>query len=349
MFNHGGITDEGSKLLTQAVGGKTLTFTRMEYGDGVHDSVAAARSEEELLTAFRALTALKKKRANIAMYSVRSQGSVTTLTGKVKVDADLTEDFYSRELLVYARIEAGEEMPFAYFTAVDYLDGEKHDSSECIVVDSLVGQEHKIVVNVATGGAGKVNFLYDPGTYPTKEEFDTLKQRVDGLTGTGGGAVSASMLNPYMKFDHVVDSDETLSQWANCKDKSMKSVLVKAGEYTLEGKMINLVLCGTKYVFAEADNKITVKEYSRGIGATENYGAVVIGLNVSVDNSSYEGGAVDGVFYRGMTCINCTAGGHSTGGVEGVFNKCSVIDCFVTATSDSAKVDFFGCKGLSSI
>ena len=130
-------------------------------------------------------------------------------------------------------------------------------------------------------------------------------------------------------YDFVVDSNETLLEWANCTDGSMKSVLVKSGEYTLDGKEINLVNAGTKFVFAEDGNKINVTNYLRGIGATEDYGAVIVGLNVEV---SYNGDKECFAFYRGMICYNCT--GTCTGSRESYgFSNCTCSNCTGTGIS----------------
>ena len=150
-----------------------------------------------------------------------------------------------------------------------------------------------------------------------RENADTaLQQSITDLEASvdekiGSIDISAA-LSHIKQYDFVVDSNETLLAWANCTDGSMKSVLVKSGEYTLDGKMINLVNAGTKFVFAEDGNKITVSEYMRGIGATEDYGAVIIGLNVELNNVSSD--SVDWyAFYRGMICYNCTGTGTSNG------------------------------------
>ena len=130
-------------------------------------------------------------------------------------------------------------------------------------------------------------------------------------------------------YDFVVDSNETLLEWANCTDGSMKSVLVKSGEYTLDGKEISLVNAGTKFVFAEDGNKINVTNYLRGIGATEDYGAVIVGLNVEV---SYSGDKECFAFYRGMICYNCTC--TSTGSRESYgFSNCTCSNCTGTGIS----------------
>lgn len=396
MFNYASITKKGSELLSQSVAGKTLVFTRMEYGNGVLEALKTITSETEIKALFFNVTALVSKKADIGIYSTKTSSNTTTLTGKI-INSSISEDFRAKELGVFAKIDGGTEVLFAYFSAVDYLSGKENDISDFISQSALLGQEHKVVVNVATGNAANITIEYNPEIYATKEEFDvfveqnaadhqtlenkiksidissqltdvynavneevstrsnadiTLQKNIDNLATSvdekiGNIDISAS-LKKTLQFDHVVDSDESLLAWANCTDKSMKNVLVKSGTYSLSGKMINLVSAGTKFIFGEDGNKINISAYDRGIGATANYGAVVIGLNVSVVNSTYSSKEIDGVFYRGMTCINCKGTGNSSGNIEGIFNQCSCIDCISSATATGTKADYYSCKGLVS-
>ena len=179
-----------------------------------------------------------------------------------------------------------------------------------------------------------------------RENADTaLQQSITDLEASvdekiGSIDISAA-LSHIKQYDFVVDSNETLLAWANCTDGSMKSVLVKSGEYTLDGKMINLVNAGTKFVFAEDGNKITVSNYIRGIGATLDYGAVIIGLNVEVIN----GDRSCHTFYRGMICYNCTGTGTGYG-----FSVCTCSNCTGTGTGTGtgAGYGFYICKHCSS-
>ena len=140
-------------------------------------------------------------------------------------------------------------------------------------------------------------------------------------------------------YDFIVDSNETLLEWAECTNRSMKSVLVKSGEYTLDGKEINLVNAGTKFVFAEDGNKINVTNYLRGIGATEDYGAVIVGLNVEV---SYSGDKECFAFYRGMICYNCTC--TSTGSRESYgFSNCTCSNCTGSSNGNGNGYGFYNC------
>ena len=142
-------------------------------------------------------------------------------------------------------------------------------------------------------------------------------------------------------YDFVVDSNETLLAWANCTDGSMKSVLVKSGEYTLNGKTINLVNAGTKFVFAENGNKI-ISNYQYGISATKDYDAVIIGLNVELSYIINTEGCY--AFYRGMICYNCTGKGRGDGDGTG-FYGCTCSSCTGTGTTTSSNkgYGFYNC------
>ena len=370
MFKYASLTKQGMALIAQATNLKRFIFTRMEYGNGVPEGFSASKTSDEIKAILCEMTSLVSKKADIGMYNINVKDNCATLVGKI-ISSSLTEDFFAKELGIFAKIDDGSDVLVAYFVSDDKPDP--------INQAALVGQEHKVVVDVAVGNASEITIEYNPEVYATKEEFDALvasnteehtafqqsitdeaTARADADTALqqsitdleksfdeklGNIDISAS-LRKTLQFDHVVDSDETLLAWANCTDKSMKSVLVKAGTYSLSGKMINLVSSGTKFIFGEDGNQINITEYDRGIGATADYGAVVIGLNVKVTNSSYSSGEIDGVFYRGMTCINCNGTGDSSGNIEGIFNQCSCIDCKAAATATGTSKNYYSCKGL---
>ena len=382
MFNYASLTKNGAALITRAINGEKFVFTRMEYGNGIPSEFNASQTSEEIKSILSGRTSLVSKKADIGMYSISTKNNCATLTGKI-ISSSLTEDFLAKELGVFGKIGEEAEVLVAYFIATETPDP--------INQAALVGQEHKIIVDVATGNAADITIEYSPEIYATKEEFDALvasnaeehaaleqaiadmvtsetitniqqsitdeataranadtalQQSITDLEASFdvkiGSIDISSALSHIKQYDFVVDSDETLLAWANCTDGSMKSVLVKSGEYTLAEKMINLVNAGTKFVFAEPGNKITVSNYMRGIGATEGYGAVIVGLNVEVGNTSecY-------AFYRGMICYNCT--GASDGGAScGYgFYGCSCINCTGSGIGhsgfDSCSAGFYDC------
>ena len=177
----------------------------------------------------------------------------------------------------------------------------------------------------------------DTTTYSSSKIVSEITS--EATTRANADTALQSALALRKSYDFVVDSNETLLEWANCTDGSMKSVLVKSGEYTLDGKEINLVNAGTKFVFAEDGNKINVTNYLRGIGATEDYGAVIVGLNVEI---SYNGDEECFAFYRGMICYNCT--GKCTGNRESYgFSNCTCSNCTGSSNGNSTGYGFYNC------
>ena len=203
MFRIAGITSKGFEVLAEALSGKTLSFTRMEYGSGilpgleniVADSETLEKykefikenpepTEQQILEMLRTeatdletktlileVESLVSKKGDIGLYEAVSDNGITTLTGKV-VDSSVSVDFRARELGVYAQVEEGEEVLFAYFSAVDFLSGEIRDSSDFISIPALLGQEQIIKVNIATGQAANITMKYNLNIYATKKEFD---------------------------------------------------------------------------------------------------------------------------------------------------------------------------------
>ena len=203
MFRIAGITSKGFEVLAEALSGKTLSFTRMEYGSGilpgleniVADSETLEKykefikenpepTEQQILEMLRTeatdletktlileVESLVSKKGDIGLYEAVSDNGITTLTGKV-VDSSVSVDFRARELGVYAQVEEGEEVLFAYFSAVDFLSGEIRDSSDFISIPALLGQEQVIKVNIATGQAANITMKYNLNIYATKKEFD---------------------------------------------------------------------------------------------------------------------------------------------------------------------------------
>ena len=412
MFKYASLTKQGMALIAQATNLKRFIFTRMEYGNGVPEGFSASKTSDEIKAILCEMTSLVSKKADIGMYNINVKNNCATLVGKI-ISSSLTEDFFAKELGVYAKIDDGSDVLVAYFVSDDKPDP--------INQAALVGQEHKVVVDVAVGNAANITIEYSDGVYVTQWEFNafeqqnaeehaaleqaiadmvtsetitniqqsitdeatarenadtalqqsitdeatarenadtalqqsitdeaTARENADTALQQSIAALEASVdekigsidissaLSHIKQYDFVVDSNETLLAWADCTDGSMKSVLVKSGEYTLDGKMINLVNAGTKFVFAEPGNKITVSNYMRGIGATEGYGAVIVGLNVEVSFKTYDNFSS---FYRGMICYNCT--GTSSGTSSGTgFVGCTCSNC--TGTGTSSGTDGYG-------
>ena len=170
------MTERGEKVIAKAVGGRTLTFTRMEYGDGVLEGLKDLREESGIRELYRGVTSLVSKKADLGISKTVTDGFVTTVTGKL-VPGSVTEDFTAKELAVYGRVDDEREELIAYFGAVDYLNFKKKDVSDYISAVKALSLDHRAVVNIATGSADlDIRIEYNPDTYAPLEDFDTLKE-----------------------------------------------------------------------------------------------------------------------------------------------------------------------------
>ena len=251
MFRIAGITSKGFEVLAEALSGKTLSFTRMEYGSGilpgleniVADSETLEKykefikenpepTEQQILEMLRTeatdletktlildVESLVSKKGDIGLYEAVSDNGITTLTGKV-VDSSVSVDFRARELGVYAQVEEGEEVLFAYFSAVDFLSGEIRDSSDFISIPALLGQEQVIKVNIATGQAAKIDMKYNLNIYATKKEFDETVEKIKNQ-------IAIEVSNIIAEAPESFDTLKEISDWIVTHEDSAAAMNTK--------------------------------------------------------------------------------------------------------------------------
>ena len=84
-------------------------------------------------------------------------------------------------------------------------------------------------------------------------------------------------------YNHIVHDGDSLLEWANCTDGSMKKVLIKSGTYNIT-KVVNLSQAGTSYVLAE--NGAVINSHVP-IAFTASSGKTVVhNLNVVCDGAA---------------------------------------------------------------
>ena len=253
MFRIAGITSKGFEVLAEALSGKTLSFTRMEYGSGilpgleniVADSETLEKykefikenpepTEQQILEMLRTeatdletktlildVESLVSKKGDIGLYEAVSDNGITTLTGKV-VDSSVSVDFRARELGVYAQVEEDEEVLFAYFSAVDFLSGEIRDSSDFISIPALLGQEQVIKVNIATGQAANITMNYNLNIYATKKEFDETVAKIKNQIAI---EVSNIIAEAPESFDTLKEISDWITEHAGSAAEMNKKIL----------------------------------------------------------------------------------------------------------------------------
>lgn len=360
MFQFAGITKKGVELLAEASDGKVFKFTRMEYGDGFHEglknivsdadtiekwkkglveTLETAETKKEVKELFLDVVGLVSKRADIGIYSTSTDSNITTVVGKL-LHSSIIQNFNARELGVFAKIDEGEEKLFAYFSAVDFLSGNINDTSDFISASELQGQDHRVSVELATGHATDFVIEYNPDVFVTKQELDSeVKKIVDKEIGD----IDFSNI---IQFDHVVDSNESFLEWANCSDMSMKTVLIKSGTWALSDKMINCLKTGTKYIFGLPGAKLRFN-YQKGIGVGEASAEkfVIENVDVEINNTSdsYDGYAI----YYGGKAKNCNFKVVSTLRNSYGIIGCSADDCTASGISratDGQGYGFYDCN-----
>ena len=360
MFQFAGITKKGVELLAEASDGKVFKFTRMEYGDGFHEglknivsdadtierwkkglveTLETAETKKEVKELFLDVVGLVSKRADIGIYSTSTDSNITTVVGKL-LHSSIIQNFNARELGVFAKVDEGEEKLFAYFSAVDFLSGDINDTSDFISASELQGQDHRVSVELATGHATDFVIEYNPDVFVTKQELDSeVKKIVDKEIGD----IDFSNI---VQFDHVVDSNESFLEWANCSDISMKTVLIKSGTWTLSDKMINCLKTGTKYIFGLPGAKLRFN-YQKGIGVGEasNETFVIENVDVEVNNDSadYDCYAI----YHGAKARNCNFKAVSVESDAYGFVGSSADDCTSIGIAESSNkhgYGFFDCS-----
>ena len=360
MFKFAGITKKGVELLAEASDGKVFKFTRMEYGDGFHEglknivsdadtiekwkkglveTLETAETKKKVKELFLDVVGLVSKRADIGIYSTSTDSNITTVVGKL-LHSSIVQNFNARELGVFAKVDEGEEKLFAYFSAVDFLSGDINDTSDFISASELQGQDHRVSVELATGHATDFVIEYNPDVFVTKQELDSeVKKIVDKEIGD----IDFSNI---VQFDHVVDSNESFLEWANCSDMSMKTVLIKSGTWTLSDKMINCLKTGTKYIFGLPGAKLRFN-YQKGIGVGEASAEkfVIENVDVEINNTSdsYDGYAI----YYGGKAKNCNFKVVSTLRNSYGIIGCSADDCTASGISratDGQGYGFYDCN-----
>ena len=360
MFQFAGITKKGVELLAEASDGKVFKFTRMEYGDGFQEglknivsdadtiekwkkglveTLETAETKKEVKELFLDVVGLVSKRADIGIYSTSTDSNITTVVGKL-LHSSIIQNFNARELGVFAKVDEGEEKLFAYFSAVDFLSGDINDTSDFISASELQGQDHRVSVELATGHATDFVIEYNPDVFVTKQELDSeVKKIIDKEIGD----IDFSNI---IQFDHVVDSNESFLEWANCSDMSMKTVLIKSGTWTLSDKMINCLKTGTKYIFGLPGAKLRFN-YQKGIGVGEASAEkfVIENVDIEINNTSatYDGYAI----YYGGKARNCNFKVVSTLRNSYGIIGCSADDCTASGISratDGQGYGFYDCN-----
>ena len=162
VFQDNAITDAGRELLSHVQMGAVFTPTKIVIGSGYLPAGTTTRTIEEVVTPIQTLTINKKKRSNDS----------TVVIGGVYSNADVTEDFYFRELGLYAKAEyeSGEtvdECLYSYGNAEDTAD---------LMPAYTSGQPVERQIDIVTyiGNDTQIDLTIESGVYLTRGDLDEI-------------------------------------------------------------------------------------------------------------------------------------------------------------------------------
>ncbi len=150
-FNGFVLTNEGRKLLAKALVGETLTFTKLELGDGIFNGDV------------KTLTALQNKKDEIAINQIQDLKNGQVLIKAIISNKDITVGYYIREIGIFGYGDDGIEVLYAYNKAIEPDFIPAFNSSNVVEIE----YQNYILIDQAQN----ITALIDPSvTYLTKEE-----------------------------------------------------------------------------------------------------------------------------------------------------------------------------------
>lgn len=200
-------TYNGDKLLTQAVNGHTLTFTRGAYGAGT-----LADSDD-----IRDFTALKDERMSLPITDkkVADNGTSITLIFNVS-NSTLEKGFNNRELGIFAKLDDGDEVLFAYSNAGNNYDSipDKNTPTDenTFEVQVFVTNEANVSVSID----GSIVYLTKAQVEEKISEHDSNANTHDGIlekiTDLGDDIVKKMALTTVISIISALTTDSWFGQ-----------------------------------------------------------------------------------------------------------------------------------------
>lgn len=200
-------TYNGDKLLTQAVNGHTLAFTRGAYGAGT-----LADSDD-----IRDFTALKDERMSLPITDkkVADNGTSITLIFNVS-NSTLEKGFNNRELGIFAKLDDGDEVLFAYSNAGNNYDSipDKNTPTDenTFEVQVFVTDEANVSVSID----GSIVYLTKAQVEEKISEHDSNANAHDGIlekiTDLGDDIVKKMALTTVISIISALTTDSWFGQ-----------------------------------------------------------------------------------------------------------------------------------------
>ena len=190
------LTNAASELISKALSGKTLNFTRMAIGDGFSYDTTVAKGYKTLVNEVLSIDITKSETLSASSIKVTSAFKNT----------DAKKEFYYREVGLYAQDpDTGNEILYAY--------GNRNDAAELIIPSdsSVVTKQLSFITSV--GDSAKVTFNVNAGVYALQEDLTTLQTSLHELNSTKAEQTKQNELearmNTFVAVGKTSDNAET--------------------------------------------------------------------------------------------------------------------------------------------
>lgn len=185
MFNEF-LTTEGERLLAKSIAGTaTITFTKMELGDGDRG------------TASKNITSLESKRMTLDIYSVQLSGdNHITITSMLKSD-NIESGFYYREKAVYAT-DGTTEILFLYGTAGSLAEWIENSKTSVF--------ERTMRTIIAFSEGDNINVTIQGGAYASGEDVKNILTAIENIQLDGDWATHSQAESILSLLDSFVSA-----------------------------------------------------------------------------------------------------------------------------------------------
>ena len=204
IFSNNALTDAGRLLLAEVQMGAVFTPTKIVMGSGFLPSGTTARTITQVVAPVKTLTINKKQKANDG----------TVVIGGVYSNAEVTQDFYFRELALFAKAVKSDgseisEVLYSYGNA-----GNTADLMPAYTTGTLV--ERQIDLATYIGNDTEIDLTLASGIYVTFDDIEGINEHIDDKNNPHG--VTAEQVGADPKGSAAAVQDSLNTHTANKKN-----------------------------------------------------------------------------------------------------------------------------------
>ena len=185
-FSNNALTDAGRVLLAECQMGAIFTPTKIVMGSGFLPSGTTARTITQVVAPVKTLSINKKQKANDG----------TVIIGGVYSNAEVTQDFYFRELALFAKAVKADDTETAEVLYSYGNAGNTADLMPAYTTGTIV--ERQIDLATYIGNDTKINLTLPSGIYVTFDDIEGINEHIEdksnphNVTAAQVGAIPAA-------------------------------------------------------------------------------------------------------------------------------------------------------------